>query len=213
MIRILGIIEVIGVVITVILAGVWALNPDGPYEAWIFLVVLFSTSIIEHYRKHIKNITNRWATVVKGVKIVIDKIRGEGYKPDIVVLYGRGGSVFGGLIAGNLGNLEVIALDRHIEQVGQEIKSEIIEPNALEAVSGRSVLLVDAEVITGTGLRQAIDAIKEHNPLDVRSAAYHVCTTTNINPEYVAFSSTTPVDVPWRFSTEYKRRSKPWLKK
>lgn len=204
-------VEIVGLLAAIVFAVLWVLRPTGSYEPYLALTMLLATSGVEHVRRYLKDATGSWNAFDQAVRKVISEIKREGFKPDIVVLFGRGGAVFGSVLAGNLGNLPIVAMDRKVWQDKGEVFSEIIQDNSLEVTRGKNILLVDGEVITGISLRQALDSLKAYSPQKIRSAAYHVCATTSLFPEYYGYRSSGPVDVPWRMMSEYRRRSKPWL--
>jgi hypoxanthine phosphoribosyltransferase len=45
---------------------------------------------------------------------IVKHFRLQEFKPEIVVCLGRGGCVFGGLLAGNLGIIPIIGIDREV---------------------------------------------------------------------------------------------------
>lgn len=149
-----------------------------------------------------------WRTVRTAVKKIAKNMSIDGFHPEIVVMYGRGGAIFGGLLAGNIGNLPVVSIDREVLDSEGTTETRLIHTNALANVKNRKVLMVTGEVATGNQLAAALRAVKKSQPSELKSASYYVVETSSTYPNYYYRETKSIIDVPWRFWKSYRRTSK-----
>ncbi|MFH1893057.1 MAG: hypothetical protein ABIK83_10310 [Candidatus Zixiibacteriota bacterium] len=83
------------------------------------------------------------------------------FKPDVVIGVGRSGAIAGALLAGNLGELRHIGIDRIHTYVERQRKTEIVPScsSLSDFLKGKNVLLVMSECVTGGTLERARDAL------------------------------------------------------
>ncbi|TPV51732.1 hypothetical protein FJ444_21255 [Aestuariibacter sp. GS-14] len=149
-----------------------------------------------------------WRSVRVAVQDLAKKMSIAGFKPDLVIMYGRGGAIFGGLLAGNLGNIPVISIDREVIDNNGTTETNLIHTYSLRSVQGKRVLLVTGEVATGSQLADAKRAILKKNPVELKTASYYVCETSSTYPDYYWKETKNIIHVPWRFGKSYRRTSK-----
>jgi len=149
-----------------------------------------------------------WWSVQNAIKQHTHDIKTDGKIPEIVVLYGRGGAVFGGLLAGNLGNIPVTSIDRSVIESHGITGTKILNPSNLELIKRKNALLVTGEVVTGNQLAKAIRALKKYEPKSVITVSYYVCNTSRAYPNYYYKETKGVIKVPWRMSHTYKHSSK-----
>jgi hypoxanthine phosphoribosyltransferase len=86
-----------------------------------------------------------WLGVTYRAKLLIGKIRGSDYSPDVVIGLGRSGAILGGIIAGNLGVKLITVIDRRYDWSSNRIRTVVpvsfLDP---QKIKGKKVLLVDA---------------------------------------------------------------------
>lgn len=153
--------------------------------------------------------TKTWRGVANGVKGIVKRLRENEFFPDVVVTLGRGGGIFGGLIAGNLGTISVLGIDRVIIGTGREKVLTLVHTESLSTLQGKKVLLVTGEVITASDLSLARKAIESHKPSGLRTASYTVCRTAMEYPDYYAEETRKPTNAPWHIMSHYGRPTKP----
>lgn len=149
-----------------------------------------------------------WRQMTKAVENITQKMAIDGFKPDIVILYGRGGAIFGGLLAGNLGNIPVASIDRDVIDNSGVTDTKIINSNVMKGVKGKKVLFVTGEVITGNQLAKSKIALKKAQPSAIKTASYYVCDSSIAYPDYYQTETKSAIRAPWRIKADYKRTSK-----
>jgi hypoxanthine phosphoribosyltransferase len=152
-----------------------------------------------------------WRSVVKGVKDIVTLLKKDKFSPDLVVSLGRGGAIFGGLVAGNLGAIPILGINRAIIADGNRKKIEIIYAESLQAVQGKKVLLVTGEIVTATDITTARESVCKFNPEELRTATYTVCKSAAEYPNYFAKETASPTNAPWRILPQYGRPNKPGM--
>lgn len=154
-----------------------------------------------------------WRSVTKGVRKIVKLLRRQEFKPEIIVCLGRGGCVFGGLLAGNIGIVPIIGIDREVISEGKDKKVELIHTEALSKLKGKKVLLVSGEVVTGTDLRTARKELEKQtgDTALVRTASYTVCKSTAEYPDFYVKETRSPTNAPWRLLASYIRPNKPGM--
>jgi hypoxanthine phosphoribosyltransferase len=149
-----------------------------------------------------------WRSVRRALSEIEKRLSVSGYYPDVIVLYGRGGAVFGGLLAGNLGNIPVLSIDREVLDIEGVVTTNVINSEGLTHVRGRNVLLVTGEVVTGTQLAAAKNAVQQASPKRVKTASYYVCEYSSCFPDFFWKVTKGVAQVPWRMGKKYRRTSK-----
>ena len=149
-----------------------------------------------------------WRSVRVAVQNLVKQMSIAGFQPDLIIMYGRGGAIFGGLLAGNLGNLPVISIDREVIDNEGTTETNLIHTYSLRSIEGKKVLLVTGEVATGVQLADAKKAVLKKKPSELKTASYYVCETSSTFPDFYWKETKNIIDVPWRFGKSYRRTSK-----
>ena len=159
-----------------------------------------------------------WREVTNGVSKIISNLRSRSFTPDIVVCLGRGGCIFGGMVAGNMGILRICTMDRKKVKAPEDALKPpdfFIKPNiqALKSLSQSneklSILLITGEVVSGFDLYHAKLCLESE--LTKHGISYELLTASflssniasaipMITPNYGVKVYRTP---PWRINPEY----------
>ncbi len=128
----------------------------GTISSFIYLGQLIKTKIIGNHFT--------WSDVNKSMDNTINYLKGKSFHPDIVICLGRGGAIYGGLLAGNMGTIRIALIDRKkISYASESMHNPyfLIKPNisvfkSLINNQGKlNILLVTGEVVTGFDLYHA----------------------------------------------------------
>jgi len=140
-----------------------------------------------------------WKHVETGMRKVMKELRVDNFTPELIVGLGRGGAIFGGLLAGNIGLVPLQLLDRVPPKQGE--KKEVRLCGELVG-SPRVVLLVTGECIRGDSLSLAERKLRERYPdATLRSVALVVRRQATHEPDIACYTGRlTP---PWRLSPDY----------
>lgn len=163
------------------------------------------TQLWDRYQRQRGHIT--WKTVERGVVKLIKLIREDNFQPDVIVGLGRGGSIIGALLSGNLGVIPFTAIDRRYHWESKKRSVSILDfgPITLE---NKRVLLATAEPYTGETLRAAVEYLQSRKPTETKVASLCKCEITTMVPHYYAFEIKSVEHVPWRILPAYVRDSK-----
>ena len=172
-------------------------------------IVLIYEWVFLRYIK--KNLT--WKHVEKGVSETIRYLSSSNFQPHLVVCLGRGGCIFGGLIAGNLGVVRVCAVDRLKITSPEEaalLPDFFISPD-LTSIAGNignkklQVLLVAGEVVTGYDLLHATKHLqKKYSNVEIVSVSLTVLEHANYMPNYSYMPGLSSYHKPpWRMNQQY----------
>ena len=128
-----------------------------------------------------------WEEVVEWARGLSEKIKGDGYKPDLVVAVARGGFVPARLVCDFLDVTDLLSVQSQhwVEAARAAEKAILRHPYKIDA-AGLRVLVVDDIVDTGETLRLARDFIeREWRPAEVRTAALQwISTVAKYKPDY-----------------------------
>lgn len=127
-----------------------------------------------------------WDEAYRLSKILAQKIKSSGFKPDIVVGIARGGLVPARIVCDFLlqRNLATIKVE-HWGIAATMGKAKLKFPLPVD-ISGKKVLVVDDVVDTGDTYAVTMEHIKEKNPSEVRSAVLHYKSCSTFVPDYWA---------------------------
>lgn len=146
-----------------------------------------------------------WDDIVSAVAIVVDKVRGSGFRVDVVIGILRGGIIPATLIADMLGVEDLGVIDIKFYQAPgvRRDKPYLRQPLTLP-VYGKNVLIVDDVSDTGLTLQLALDVVRHYSPRDVRTATLYIKPWTRLVPDYYAEPTDKWLVFPWGL-WEYKR--------
>ena len=156
---------------------------------------------------------NTWRSVTKGARKIVKNLKLQEFRPEIVVCLGRGGCVFGGLLAGNLGIIPIIGIDREVINKGKDKQIRLIHLENVGNLKGKRILLVTGEVVTGTDLKTARIELEKQigDPTLIKTASYTVCKSTSEYPDLFVKETNSPTKAPWRLLPAYIRPNKPGM--
>jgi len=141
-----------------------------------------------------------WADL-RGLQKII--MQDKSFKPEVVVSVGRGGAITGGMLAGNLGEIPHLGIDRAHKTRDNERITKIVPFNLEylhQFLSGKSVLVVMTECLAGRTLPLARDKLKEcmKGIGDIKTAVIYRKKDANFYPDYVFKDNETKIVVPFR---------------
>jgi len=126
-----------------------------------------------------------WDYLHKACKRVVKKMKGDGFKPDIVIALSRGGFVPARNLCDMLivKDLVSIKVDHWGITANKDGKAKIRYP--LDAdLTGKKVLIVDDITDTGDSMIISADFIKGLNPTEIRTATALHIKTSKFKPDY-----------------------------
>ena len=148
-----------------------------------------------------------WRKVEYGVRETIRRLRSDNWVPDLILAIGRSGAIYGGLIAGNMGNLPMAILDRHL--VWDKASREYIADHHSSIhlpTDCRKVLVVVGEVYSGQSLTSSVKRIKDAvEGRSVRTACLVHSHHSNVQVDYSVFEVDGAVRPAWILDRGYKR--------
>jgi hypoxanthine phosphoribosyltransferase len=145
-----------------------------------------------------------WKQVASLVRDMLSEMQSKGYRPDLVLGVGRGGSILAGMLAGNLGHLPLAVLDTVIDHSDGISQVTFRFPDCCPTLRDKRVLVVVGELYSGEDLRHAIQFARRRNPREIKTASLLTHPAASVRPDFVGLESAKPLSAPWRISDEYK---------
>ncbi len=135
----------------------------------------------------------------RAVEALGEKIKEDGFEPDIMVGVGRGGLTVGGMLVGKLRMSSLTFFHTKHEWTSERSGGQAADyPENLDVEDLRVLLVtgaVDAEAI----LKRAFDHISSKGPKAVRTAAIFKLDTSQFVPDYYIHRIKSPAQIPlWR---------------
>ncbi len=130
-----------------------------------------------------------WEEVVDWTRLLAEKIKESGYKPDIVIAVARGGYVPARLLCDFLGVDNLVSIQsQHWTEAAKMAEKAIIKFQYKIDLTGYKAILVDDIVDTGESVRLAKEFIeKEWHPTELRTATMQwISPVAKIKPDYYA---------------------------
>jgi uncharacterized protein len=117
------------------------------------------------------------------------------YDPEVVIGIARAGAIPAAIVA------SILRVDFYSMTISRRHGDEVRErPEVLSAaprnVAGKRVLIVDEITSSGDTLRLALAAVRDAQPLEVRTAT-SFARTTGYQPDYAALATDANVIFPW----------------
>lgn len=129
--------------------------------------------------------------VVGSVRILLQKLQGDGFVPDYVIGINRNGAIVASILAGYLGVRPILAVGFETERRedgGREAVLSKIHLASMTSLSRRKVLVVACFVDTGLGLAAVVNYLRSiPDPPEVRTAAVFTNPTPLMKPRYFVF--------------------------
>lgn len=127
-----------------------------------------------------------WDEAYRLSKLLAQKIKRSGFKPDIVIGIARGGLVPARIVCDFLLLRDLAAIKvEHWGIAATMGKAKLKFPLPVD-ISGKKVLVVDDVVDTGETYAVTMEHIKEKNPSEARSAVLHYKSCSTYVPDYWA---------------------------
>jgi hypoxanthine phosphoribosyltransferase len=164
-------------------------------------------------KKFTGNGNNRitWTQFWIDVQHIQEKIElDRSFNPDAIISVGRAGAIFGALLAGNLGELLHLGIDR-VNKKERGVRNTVIVPSVeifADILENKNVLVVMAECATGLTLGAAVKDLEKKIPeiKEIRTATLYRSKQAAFSPDYVAGVLIREVELPFRKPT-WKRSS------
>lgn len=152
-----------------------------------------------------------WRRVERGVLRIIHDLRRDNFVPDLVVCVvciGRSGAIFGGLIAGNMGNVPIALLDRRFQWDKGRVRDDV--PLSYSEVhiddSVRRVLVVIGEIYSGSSIKESLGRLEGVlNGREYRLACLNKVSFAPVKVDYCVYEVEKPGRPPWVISNQYAR--------
>jgi hypoxanthine phosphoribosyltransferase len=154
----------------------------------------------------------KWSVFYKDIVRLYKKIKGDNYKPDIIVAIARGGWVVGRLISDLLEVNQVT--DLHITfytNVYSTLKEPIILEGIGKDIKNKKILVVDDVSDTGESLIKAIDYLRSFNPLIIKTATVYIKPWTKFIPDYYIKSIDKWIIYPYEVKETIDKLKNKWL--
>lgn len=182
------------IVIAVSLIGAVVSIPAGVYYLW------------DRNRVNIPKKIG-WGRIEEGARKTIKRLRSDNWVPDLVLAIGRSGAIYGGLIAGNMGNLPMAILDRHL--VWDNTKREFVADHhsMLQLPEDyRRILVVVGEVYSGQSLTASMEQLTTACAgKSIRTACLVISKNATTNVDYFVYQVERSVRPAWILNDDYKR--------
>jgi hypoxanthine phosphoribosyltransferase len=145
---------------------------------------------------------------------VLEEIERQGWRPDLVIGLGRSGALWGGWLAGNLGSLPIMVVDKLFIETKTGRRLELPDcDNALRRLKKASDGKLRALVVEGattTGIVFDLFEESAHRAfadLEFRTAALYVRRGCVRVPDYYSrqWEDPWPERFPWHYRAAYKR--------
>ncbi len=146
-----------------------------------------------------------WSEIDKLTKKLVRQMGDDMFVPDVIVGIGRGGSILGALLSGNLRvpdkkrNIPLLGVDRIYEwRDGEriEVENKMID---FAPLKGKRVLLVAGDVLTGGTMKFFLHEIEQVGPTEVRAACLVKGVTSAYRPDYFGKEITGDFRMPWMY--------------
>ncbi|MDT7886609.1 MAG: phosphoribosyltransferase [Thermoproteota archaeon] len=154
----------------------------------------------------------KWSVFYKDIVRLYKKIKGDNYKPDIIVAIARGGWVVGRIISDLLEVNQVT--DLHITfytNVYSTLKEPIILEGIGKDIKNKKILVVDDVSDTGESLIKAIDYLRSFNPLIIKTATVYIKPWTKFIPDYYIKSIDKWIIYPYEVKETIEKLKNKWL--
>jgi hypoxanthine phosphoribosyltransferase len=176
--------------------------------------VIFVTQVLKKFLKK----TYSWKDVVRATNYIINELSSKSFKPDLIVCLGRGGSIMGGLVAGNIGTIRICTMDRRMISSPEEsmnIPDFVIKPNVTAMTTlvpsdkTLQILLITGEVVTGFDIFHAKsllekDLSKDNVNYKVLTASFSCLIHANFFPDFSYLRGVKNYKAPpWRMTRHY----------
>lgn len=180
------------------------------WVGYLFALIGFAATVYKSIQAWLSIRSFNWKDVDKHTKSIIKKIRADSFYPDVIIMIGRGGSILGSILSGNLHdpkqcpdsakrNIPILGADRLYDwQDGQriEVENTMIDFSPL---AGKTVLLVAADVLSGGTMKLFVKQISAVEPKSLKTACLVKGMTATFQPDYVGKEIPADFVMPWMY--------------
>lgn len=134
-----------------------------------------------------KCVITNWDYIYDLNRIVADKIKSSGYRPDIIIALARGGWFAGRVLCDFLGmnDLTSLKIEHYVGTAAAGGQPEIKYPLSDNSVTGKNVLIVDDIMDTGKSMIHAKEYVRSLGPKQIKTAALQYLYTSEMMPDYL----------------------------
>lgn len=176
------------------------------WAGYLLAVIGFLATVYKTIEVWISLKNFSWHDVDKYSKAIVKKISLDNFVPDVVVGIGRGGSILGSILSGNIvipstkeRNIPVLGVDRlykwqHGTRV--EIENKMVDFTPL---AGKKVLLVAGDVLTGGTMKFYIRHLEQAEIAELKTACLVKGVATTFQPDYFGKEIPADFNMPWMY--------------
>lgn len=155
-----------------------------------------------------------WRRTFTAATNLLNTIEQDSWKPQIIVGLGRSGAIWAGWLAGNLGSLPVIVIDRQFRVDGNVRHLDLLGGTTLIRLlkrlhpSTRCILAVEGATSSGLPFLCFSDLLKKEWPeCSVRFASIYVNKAAPVHVDYAGVRDLEPWpdEFPWHHRARYQR--------
>lgn len=173
----------------------------------VLAITLAGYGAFRWYRRRVPTKVS-WRRIERAVLRIIHDMRRDNFVPDLVVCIGRSGAIFGGLIAGNMGNIPIALLDRRFQwdkgRVREDVPLSYSEIHIDDSV--RKVLVVIGEIHSGSSIKESLGRLEEAlKGREYRLACLNKVTFAPVKVDYCVYEVGKPGRPAWVISDRYAR--------
>jgi hypoxanthine phosphoribosyltransferase len=139
-----------------------------------------------------------WNQIYDMLLDLADRIRKDGFKPDIIVGVSRGGWLPARVLSDLLSNpnLANVRAEFYLGVAETKCEPSLTQPISV-AVAGKTVLIVDEVVDTGKSLKLVKEHIIEEGAVEARTATVYCKPWSNGKPDYYSKKTENWIVFPW----------------
>ncbi|WP_126449952.1 phosphoribosyltransferase [Sulfodiicoccus acidiphilus] len=130
-----------------------------------------------------------WDKIVELSKTLSEKVKEDGYTPDVIVAVARGGLVPSRLLADHLGVIDIVSVkvEHWVVTASRNPEARVKYPFKLD-LRGASVMIVDDICDTGDSIMLSADFVRENfNVREVRTATLqYLANSSKFKPDFYA---------------------------
>lgn len=179
----------------------------GITSLFLFIITLAHSWRVWRWKRRLT-----WDDALRVAEVLLKKIEGSHWKPDIVIGLGRSGGIWGGWLAGNLGSIPLAVVDKHFVQEASGLK--IVFPGGKEVICGirencdakMKVLVIQGASSVGGVFRQFDTLFTEYfSNWDVKYAVLYVNPVVSFRIDFVGRTlEVWPRQFPWHLRSVYR---------
>ena len=147
-----------------------------------------------------------WDQIYEMLLNLADKIRRDGFRPDVIVGISRGGWPPARVLSDLLDNPNLINVRAEFYLGVAETKGEPIITQPLSAnIRGKKTLVVDEVADTGKSLRLVKEYVAQQNPTEAKVATVYYKPWSIIKPDYYEKETSHWIVFPWEIKETIRK--------